>query len=514
MIVIYNDKIIITPDEQWYSNIKAQLTYIKRGRTVYLKNKHKIQTPDEIQEVFTLDEKQNMCIPAGLYPFLQNYFSDSYVVDNRIYSNKYDTSNIIKNINDYKNILDGITLRDAQIKSIWKALRYKRGILQLATGSGKSEIFCAISKLLSMTNNDIYPTILILEPTIRLVQDSIKRCKKYDIPATEYNKNRKIIPNTINIAHPSSLGNDLDKDPELLKEVEVLFCDETHHLKADTWRRPIVNLTNCEYFIGLSASAIDQSHVGCNYLQGYTYDELLCIGAAGNLLINITTGDQVQKEALATPVLCIIENSLKDIELKRADDWHEIQEVHLMSPQRINSICQAAITFSNLNRKVLILATTITFARLICNRLYEYGVDSICAFGGNKFEKAQEQSIKTMEEFDNGSVNILIGSSVMIEGVDLKNLDVLIMAVGGKSERIQTQGVGRVLRKSKNGKYAYIVELKDKDSSVLNNQFKERLKRYKKIMEISDDRIFNIREDNIIIGINNMLSIMMDKGGN
>ena len=453
-----------------------------------------------------------MCIPAGLYPFLKSYFENSNIIDKRINKNKYDTTDILKNIHNYDGVLNGITLRDAQIRSIWKALKYKRGILQLATGSGKSEIFCAISKLLSITNNNVYPTILILEPTIRLVQDSIKRCRKYDIPATEYNKNRKIIPNTINIAHPSSLGNDLDKDPELLKEVEVLFCDETHHLKADTWRRPIVNLTNCEYFIGLSASAIDQGHVGKECLQDYTYDELLCIGAAGNLLINITTGDQVQKEALATPVLCIIENTLKHIELKRADDWHEIQEEHLMSPQRIDAICNAAITFAQLGRKVLILATTITFARRICDRLYEYGADSICAFGGNKFEKAHEQKIKTMDEFDGGNVNILIGSSVMVEGVDIKNLDVLIMGVGGKSERIQTQGVGRVLRKTKNGKYAYIVELQDKDSTILNKQFNERLKRYKKIMEISDDRIFNVAEDNIPIGINNVLSIMMDKG--
>lgn len=510
MVILYNDKFIVTPDEAWYSNIKCQLTFIIQGRTVYLKNKRKIQTKDEIKEVFTLDEQNNMYIPSGLYPFFESYFYQSQVIDKRRKNDKYDMTEILSHIKDYKNILDGITLRDAQILACWKALKNKRGILQATTGFGKSEVLITISKLLSIANNGIYPTVLVLEPTIRLMEDTKKRFEKYNVNATIYNDNRGIIPNTVNIAHPSSLGNDLDKNQDLLKDVEVLFADETHHLKSDSWRKPTLNMKNCTYFIGLSASAIDQNHVGAQNISTYSYDELLTIGAAGQLLVNITTGDQVEIGSLATPVLCVIQNSHKDIELKREDDWQEVTKKHLQSPARINEICKTAISFSNFNRKVLILSSTITFARLICDQLDGLGMESICAFGGNKFEKAHKEKIKSMDEFENGNVNILIGSTVLTEGVDIKNLDVLILAVGGKSERIQTQGVGRVLRKTKNGKYAYIVDFEDNDSRVLNNQFRKRLSRYKNIMEIPQERIFHIDKNDILSGITNALEKMDD----
>jgi len=115
-----------------------------------------------------------------------------------------------------------------------------------------------------------------------------------------------------------------------------------------------------------------------------------------------------------------------------------------------------------------------------------------------------------MDEFENGNINVLVASTVLTEGVDIKNLDVLILAVGGKSERIQTQGVGRVLRKTKNGKYAYIVDFEDNDSRVLNNQFRKRLSRYKNIMEIPQERIFHIDKNDILSGITNTLEKMDD----
>ena len=63
--------------------------------------------------MFTIDENDSMCIPAGLYPFLKSYFENSNIIDKRINKNKYDTTDILKNIHNYDGVLNGITLRDA-----------------------------------------------------------------------------------------------------------------------------------------------------------------------------------------------------------------------------------------------------------------------------------------------------------------------------------------------------------------------------------------------------------------
>jgi hypothetical protein len=71
---------------------------------------------------------------------------------------------------------------------------------------------CVLAKILADLNGGTYPTILVIEPTIKLMSDIMKRFKKYDIPIEEYSKNRMIIKNRVNISHPISLGNDIEKD--------------------------------------------------------------------------------------------------------------------------------------------------------------------------------------------------------------------------------------------------------------------------------------------------------------
>ena len=52
--------------------------------------------------------------------------------------------------------------------------------------------------------------------------------------------------------------------------------------------------------------------------------------------------------------------------------------------------------------------------------------------------------------------------------------------------------MGRALRKSKTGKYAWLVDIDDSDDEMLNKQFRERLIKYKKVLGITDgDELFN-----------------------
>ena len=70
------------------------------------------------------------------------------------------------------------------------------------------------------------------------------------------------------------------------------------------------------------------------------------------------------------------------------------------------------------------------------------------------------------------------------------------------------QGIGRALRKTKSGKYAYLVDFTDHEDVVLSKHSKLRMTRYKELIGVPDnmtfdfvetkdlDRIFSSLEDN------------------
>lgn len=500
-IILTNNWIVIPEREPIWMSIQPSLTRYIKAKVIRTKKKT-IHRPAQNLYAYTII-CGNAFVPIGLYPLLNEYLTlDVEVIDKRTIHNKQllETQDYVNDIYKYENILPGITLRKEQLMAVRKILFAKRGIINAATGFGKSEVICATCKLLEKVNNGKYPTILIFEPTIKLVGDMVKRFSKYGLPAVAYSKTRTIQPNMINIAHPKSLGLDVEKNPKILNSVEVLFGDETHHLVCDTWRLPTYNMPNLVYSIGVSASAIKQEHVSYKSLDKFSYEELLVIGATGPLLLNITADYLITKDDLATPILLRLENPANEpISNNASQDWHEISKKRLGSVRRNAMICKASKQFSDFDRKVLILVNTIEWARKLLQMFDNYGLSDkvFASYGSNKFETccdgefSSNKKIDYFEDFDTGKYNIMIGTSHLYEGADLKKLDAIVLAFGGKEERLQVQGLGRALRKSKTGKYAYVIDFTDDQDNVLSYQSSIRFSRYKKVFGIPKENIYN-----------------------
>ena len=498
MVKVYSDYIVVSKDDPSYFPLSINLKFKFKERKIVTKRRT-IKIPSTTELLYS-DYNDMMFIPRGLLSLISEYIKNSNVIFVERKTNISNTENIIKNINNYKNILDGITLRNEQIEAVKRALINKRCIIQMGTGSGKSEVMCAITKCLADTNNGIIPTVLVMEPTIRLKTEMIERFRKYSIPCVDYSENRKIIDNCVNICHPQSLGNDLKKDLELLNNVQVLFGDEGHHMKSESWRSPTKMMKNLEYSIVVSASAIDQSHINGKNISNFSYNELLVIGSSGPIVYNIAAGSLINKGSLAKPVLIVLRNlANEEIENYKRNylNWNIVSKIRLQSKARTELIAKTSEFFSNKNRKSLILVHTRSWAYEIMKVLNELGISerARCSFGGGIFEKYngyefERDNDNVFEKFSSGEISILIGTSHLYEGVDIPNLDVLILAYGGRNERLQLQGVGRVLRKTKSGNKAYIVDFTDSEDIVLSSQCNKRMKRYEDIIGIKKEDIY------------------------
>ena len=509
-ITITNNWIVIPEREPLWISIAPILTKHTKAREIQTKTK-KIRIPSITQYAYER-HGTNIFIPIGLFSYIQEYITLGIdLIDRRTIHNPKlaDTRDYVDHIFNYADILPGITLRNEQLIAIKKILYAKRGIINACTGFGKTEVLCGTTKILEQINGQM-PTILLFEPTIKLVNDTIKRFKKYGINAVAYSKTRSIIPNVVNIAHPKSVGIDIEKDPHHLDPVEVMFGDESHHYVCDTFRKPTYNMPNLVYSIGVSASAISQDHINSKTLDKFSFEELLVIGATGPLLLNVTADYLIEKGDLAKPILLRLNNPANEpMDSRLSQDWSTITDVRLHSSNRNDLISQAAKQFADHNRKSLILVNTVEWARILLVLFKQLGLSDkvFASYGSNKFETISNGDITAAKgdffsDFDSGKYKIMIGTTHLYEGADISKLDAIILGFSGKVERLQIQGLGRALRKSKTGKFAYVIDFTDSEDKILSYHSKLRFKRYKEIIGIPEENIY----DNISISdVNNIL---------
>lgn len=452
---------------------------------------------NETHKLYELDKSGNLLLPRGLADLTPSEFTD--IVNKEItVLNKTNLDDITDDL--ISTILQpesGFNLRSDQVTAVRKAYLIKRGILQLATGAGKTEIMAALLKLLNHMYG-YYPKTLIIEPTLHLVKDTVKRLNKYQIPATAYNSHRDINSSEIILTHPMSLNNDIAKNPSLLKDIKAIFYDEAHHLRSTTWFSLMKSLSNVEYSIALSASIVSPEKIGCTDLKEYTVGEALAIGGSGRLLLNIPPSYYIKKGILATPVVFQLHNPASE-PCEDETKWHEKVKYRLESPSRTGLAARTAGFFGQYNRKTLIFVSTKNHAKRLMEIVSNLGFSCRCSFGGGsylKWDPVGSKSIKvdesedSMESFKNGDFKILISTSHLLEGADVPNLDCIIVLDGGKKIRKMIQEVGRGIRRTKTGKYAYIIDFTDHEDSVLKRHASERLYMYRNVIQVPEHLIY------------------------
>lgn len=534
MITINNNSIIFSKDEKYYEYLRRYLVKIYLIKnTNYFKytstrtfTKYNIPEIDEqvnslnrqlrqrpfdkgdqfydVYYIYNLDDNDNLIVPIGLMEFVKPFFSKYVNINYNLNDRLIDTNKVISNLND--KLLDGITLREEQMKAIKLCLTLKRTIIQMGTGAGKSEVMCGFIKAIQNETGEC-PTTLLLEPTDKLKNEMIERFQKYGINAIDYGKKRQIIKNAVNITHPMSLNNDLEKDESLLKDIKVYMCDECHHNSSKTYMFTILNIPNAEYTIGVSASAVSQEHINEKNIANYDIGEIETMGMIGTVSMNVTAADLIKGSKLAKPVLLIVNNLANEVlDKRKQNDWHEINKKKLQSPKRTREIAEMSVFFSKRNRKTLILVNTKDYAYNIAKVISELGLNDQCrlSFGGKVFLKYnstlgefEKDDSDTFEDYRSGKISILIGTQHLVEGVDVPSLDTVILAYCGKSERIQIQSCGRVLRLTKNGNMAYIVDFSDCKDPILSYQFKTRLKTYLTTIGVNRNDVYVVNPEKI-----------------
>lgn len=443
--------------------------------------------------------------PRGLYSLMERQMGGDFrgmeVIDSTTDIYGMSPHEVLET--DIENVLRphaGFSLREDQVLSVQKALFHKRGVIQIPTGGGKTEIMSAIISVLERRCPDI--RILVIEPTDVLVNKTTERFNRYHLNATRYKDIRGFGRMGFNVlvAHPTSLLHDTEDDPTFLHNMSVVFWDECQHCQCDTWMELNSRLPNCEYAIGLSALAVSEDHLTESSLRVLTPDEVLIEGATGPVIVNISPGYYIERGILATPIVVQVMNDMTSLKMPTENDWHKLRKRFIEGQERTDLAAGITELFARYDRRILILVGTKNQAKSIAKALAKRGLAgrTVVSFGAGVSHRLDADTGKfidydgddVLSDFDDGRFSILISTSHMDEGVDISNLDVAILASGGKKDRKIVQRVGRALRRNKTGRYAYIVDFLDKGNGVLENHARIRMDLYENTIQIPEDRIF------------------------
>lgn len=382
-----------------------------------------------------------------------------------------------------KDILEGISLREYQIEGISSALAHHKGIVQVHTGGGKTEMMIGVSRYLFDTTD---MNIFLCVPTTNLLYQTYDRMIKRGIREEDISLlgdgNKIDVTRRIAISTVASAYKRLDTSSEYmewLSHVDCLMMDEAHHSKCRTWST-LIDRISPEYLLGFTAEPF---HKDKNHL----ISDLVLRGLIGPVIHRVTMDYLVEKGYLAKPFVVAVDTACKG-DIYKIIDWKIVNKSGIIKNILRNDLIKhISVMLIEENRKPLILVQQISHGQELAQLISKQGYTVYMMTGGrsvsiyldgNNIDKYVDNDNQVFKDFNEGKIDALIGTSTLDEGVDIPSLSAVILAGGGKGRLKTVQKIGRTLRIKENDNTAIIIDFRDRFNVVTHSHFKKRKSLY------------------------------------
>lgn len=275
-----------------------------------------------------------------------------------------------------------ITLRDYQVEAIRSILKYRRGVLEIATGGGKTET--AIGLVLHLGT----PKTIYMVPNQDAMRESFNRFDAYGIPVGRLGDNYYEMDKPVIVAIVNSLISGIRRGRmeviDALREAELFICDEAHHkATAHTWK-VVASMCEAEYRVGLSGTPWkdDDNRFAPQNLD--MYDSWLT-GFTGTTLSYLPPRElQRQKSLVGCVVVSVRMPASNENPYGLEEKYNDVYQAGIVNNQpRNEAICTLLANLCDLNRYPLVSIDKLAHGRILQRILMEnYGVTSACSYGG------------------------------------------------------------------------------------------------------------------------------------
>ena len=465
----------MSPNAKWDPRVKAKLW---DGRVSY----------------FNLETQ---LLPIGLIGKLQNFAKDnSYPI-----KYTFDWSEMVDDLSEediqsaYLEIFKDSDYhpRDYQHECISAALNKRRGVIEAATGSGKSLI---IYSLIRYTMESTEGAILLVVPSISLTTQMFSDFLDYgwlqahqDIcvlhGGTYYDPARRVLVSTWQSI--------FDRPPEFFERFNTVIVDECHGAsnKSKSIRAILDKCINAYYRIGLTGT-----------LPVADVDRFNIFGYLGPKLANVSSNELIERGILSKIDIyaVLLKYGETENKLVRKMNYHEEVSFITHHPKR-NKVLGYILKNINTKENSLVLCERLNHLASIKDYLTEtFPGRKIVVISGS-VEADVRESIRKNIDTEDGTI-IVATFGTMSTGVNIKKLHNIFFMSSYKSKIKVLQAIGRGLRTHEDKNKVRIWDIVDDlrwkkrtgaiGENYIFEQFKERYMYYK-------EQKFNVVVKNINI---------------
>ena len=342
-------------------------------------------------------------------------------------------------------VLQGVTLRDYQVKAANKLLDSRRGIAAMATNSGKTEIISALLYSLGggvviVHRKDLmYQTVERIEKRlgcdVGMIGDGIYNVKPVTVAM-------------IQTLHSRYNADDFAKN-------QLVIVDECHHVSSNRMM-DILMIIPGAFRYGFSGTPLKYQDLA----------DLKLVAATGDVIVNVTNAELIQSGYSAQPQVYLHTISQPDCNGMNFQGAYE--RCIVANIYRNAKIAEIA---RNAKGIVLILVDRIEHGELLQTAIKQ------SLFVSGKHDTQYRQDV--LSKMRKGGSGVYIATNIFDEGIDVPAIDVVILAGGGKSRKNVLQRVGRGIRKKGGDNVLAVHDFIDDTNDYLFNHSDARVQVYK-----------------------------------
>lgn len=447
--------IITDPSDELRKFVKDNLTYTDKAKQYQLRRMAKnpwqrssplyAQLQKEVNgSLYEEIAPDKIAMSSGFYKLLKDKINCIAPMDLRSETGKKIALPWVKKPYD---------LRDYQEEAVDLMLRNPRGLINLATGLGKTLLATHFVQRYKRRTLIVCPS----ESVAKQFYKQFVECFGQGKVGFYGGGKKKINDITVGIAASITKG-----IPDFLQaDLGVVIFDETHHTPATTFFDVAKGLAGVGKVFGLTAT-------------DYRSDgkDIMITAGCGPVLIRRDIKWGVDNGWLAEPYFIVRQIHTTGRDFK--DDKIKSYKEHVLNSELMKAqIREDAMKMMSAGKSVLILVDEVAHGKELSEELqipFATGIDS----------KSQEY----VEQLNAGKIKGLVGTDGKIgEGSDTQNVDVLILANFVASKGPVIQAVGRGLRKQGSKTKCIILDYIPLGSTMLSRHGFNRVEYYREITD-------------------------------
>ena len=407
-------------------------------------------------------------IYLGLLPYIKKFCASNaipYIIEEGVENDKHldgkSAGGFIKSLKP-KSQGKSLKIRDYQISAVAHALARDRALLVSPTASGKSLIIYSLVRYYQMKELKT----LILVPTTSLVEQMYTDFEDYGWSSGTYcQKVYQGYTTKVEKDVVISTWQSLYKMPrKYFDQFGCVIGDEAHMFKAKSLTGIMTKMHHCKYRFGLTGT-----------LDGTQTHQLVLEGLFGEAEKVVTTKELIDKSTLANlKIKCIV---LKHPNIRKKMTYAEELEYIVSNEKRLDFVVNL---LRHLRGNTLCLFQLVEKHGKILNDKMKGSENVYFVYGGT--DTSDREKIRGLVETHTKSTTIA-SFGVFSTGINIRNINNIVLASPSKSKIRVLQSIGRGLRRSDIKDSILIYDIADDISynerrNFTLNHFTERLNIY------------------------------------